>query len=291
MTEIVPLWLVNLLAFITVFSVMTSIGTTITPTVCFDHLRAPLLQFRGLICVLMIVPMIGITMSFAFGLDLAEQVGVVLMVIAPGAPLALRRALNSGADSGFASTLQIVIAILAVPAMPLWVIIGNAILGTQGVADAGAVARQVFLAQLLPLGLGAIVKRVAPVRGPWLGTMLGRAGIVLLAGALVSIVVNVRYSILATHPWPIAAAAATTLAGLSVGHLVGGSSLEVRHSIAIAGAMRNVGLALLIATMNRTPPVVDVVIVSYAITAVLVVTAYIHWWAKIRGDLGASPAR
>jgi hypothetical protein len=42
------------------------------------------------------------------------------MVIAPGAPLALRRALGSGGDAGFAPTLQIAVAILAVPAVPLW---------------------------------------------------------------------------------------------------------------------------------------------------------------------------
>jgi len=195
MAEIVPLWLVNLLSFITVFSVMISIGTTITPSVCYESLHAPLPLVRGLVSVLLIVPVIGIIMSFAFDLDLPEKVGVVLMVIAPGAPLALRRALSSGADSGFAPTLQIVIAILAVPTMPLWVIIGNAILGTQGVADPVAVAEQVFLAQLLPLGLGAVVKRIAPVRGPQLGAMLGRTGIVLLIGVLISIIVNVRYSI------------------------------------------------------------------------------------------------
>jgi hypothetical protein len=41
-------------------------------------------------------------------------------VIAPGAPLALRRALGSGGVAGFAPTLQIAVAILAVPAVPLW---------------------------------------------------------------------------------------------------------------------------------------------------------------------------
>ena len=281
MTEVVPLWLVNLLAFITVFAVMASIGTSIRPSLCLDHLRTPWPLIKGLIGVVVIVPMIGITLSFAFGLDLAEKVGVTLIVISPGAPLALRRALTSGGDSSFAPTLQIVLAVLAVPVVPLWVMIGNAILDTQGVTDVASVAKQVFLAQLLPLGLGAIVRRIAPVRGPWLGTWLGRAGAILLLLALASIIVNVRYSILATHPWPLAAAAITTLVALAFGHLLGGSSPQVRHSIAIAGAMRNVGLALLIATINRTPATVEVIIVSYAITAILLVTAYIRWWANI----------
>jgi BASS family bile acid:Na+ symporter len=281
MVEIIPLWLVNLLSFLTVFSVMTSIGTAITLSVCFQHLRSLSLLTRGLASVLVIVPMIGIVASFICGLNLAEKVGVALIVMAPGAPLALRRALASGADAGFATTLQIVVALLAVVALPLWVIFGNTILGTHGIADAGSVAKQVFMAQLLPLVLGALAKTAAPVRGPRVGTMLGRAGAVLLVVAITSIVVDLPYSVVATHPRPIVVAIATTTAALSVGHLIGGPLPEFRHSIAIAGAMRNVGLALLIATINRTPPTVEVIILSYGIVAILIVTAYILWWTKV----------
>ena len=280
MDEIIPLWLVNVLSFITVFSVMAAIGTTIAPSVSIQHLRSPTLLIRGLINVLVIVPIVGFATTFAFGLSLPEQVGVVLMVIAPGAPLALRRALESGGDAGFAPTLQIAVAILAVPAVPLWVIVGNWILGTHGFVDAAAVARQVFLAQLLPVASGVIVRRVTPVRGAQIGRALGRAGAVLLIVALLSVLVNVRYSILLTHFWPIASAAVTTIVALVAGHLLGNPSPEIRHAIAIAGAMRNVGLALLVATANQTPPMVEVIIISYAITALIIVSVYIVLWNK-----------
>jgi BASS family bile acid:Na+ symporter len=261
--EIIPLWLVDLLSFLTVFSVMMSIGAAITMSACLQHIRSPSLLTRGLASVLVIVPMIGIAASFLFGLDLAEKVGVALIVMAPGAPLALRRALGSGADVGYATTLQVVAALLAMVVLPLWVIISNVVLGTHGVADAVSVAKQVFLAQLLPLVLGVLTKRMAPVRGPRIGTMLGRVGAVLLIVAVTSILVDVPYSILATHPWPIVVAVVATIAALLIGHLVSGPRPEIRHSIAIAGAMRNVGLALLIATINRTPPAVAVIILSY----------------------------
>ena len=275
MIEIIPLWLVNLLSFVTVFSVMTSIGTTIAPGECFEYIRSPRLLIRALIIVLVVVPAIGIAASFAFGLSLPEKVGIILMVIAPGAPLALRRALGSGGDAGFAPTLQIAVAILAVPAVPLWVIIGNSILGTHEIADVAAVARQVFLAQLLPLVVGAVVKRVAPITGSRIGTAFGRAGGVLLIAALASQVVDLHSVILAAHPWPVVVAAVTTIAALLLGRLIGHPAPEVRHAVAIAGALRNVGLALLVATTSRAPPVVQVVIVSYALTAIIIVTAYI----------------
>ena len=288
MDDTIPLWLVNTLAFITVFSVMTAIGTTVTPSECLQHLRSPSLLFRGLISVLLIVPVIGFATTSAFSLTLPEQVGITLMVIAPGAPLALRRALTSGGDAGFAPTLQITIAILAVPAVPLWVLIGNWILGTHGIIDASAVARQVFLAQLLPLAMGAMVKRLAPVIGARIGRVLGRAGVILLMTVLIGILVNVRYSILLMHFWSIASAAIITIAAIAAGHLMGGALPEIRHAMAIAGAMRNVGLALLVASANQVPAVVEVVIISYALTAIIIVSGYIVWWTKKTADKVAS---
>jgi BASS family bile acid:Na+ symporter len=279
MIEIIPLWLVNLLSFTTVFSVMTSIGTTITLAASLHHLRSPALLIRGLLNILVLVPTFGIAASIALDLDLAEKLGVTLIVIAPGAPLALRRALGSGAHADFSPTLQIAVAILAVPVLPLWVAISNAVLGTNGVADPGSVARQVFFAQLLPLALGTIVKRWAPEKGAWIGKVLGRAGAILLIGALISIAADLHYSVLAVHRWPLLVAVLTTVLALFSGHFIGGPLPEVRHSIAIAGSMRNVGLALWIATINQAPATVQVVIISYGITAILVVTVYIRWWA------------
>jgi bile acid:Na+ symporter, BASS family len=278
--DIIPLWLVNALAFITVFSMMTAIGTTVAPSECLQHLRSPFSLFRGLISVLVIVPAIGFATSSAFSLTLPEQVGITLMVIAPGAPLALRRALASGGDAGFAPILQITVAIFAVPAVPLWVLIGNWILGTRGPIDASAVARQVFLAQLLPLAMGAMVKRLAPVIGARIGRVLGRAGAILLLAVIIGILVNVRYSILLVHFWSIASAAIITIAAIAAGHLMGGALPEVRHTMAIAAAMRNVGLALLVASANQTPAVVEVVIISYALTAIIIVSGYAVWWTK-----------
>jgi BASS family bile acid:Na+ symporter len=281
MTDIIPLWLVDVLSFLTVFSVMTAIGTTIAPSECLVHIRSPSLLARGLISVLAIVPMTGIATTFAFGLTLPEKVGVTLMAISPGAPLALRRALASGGDAGFASTLQVAVVILAIPAVPMWVVFGNFVFGTNGYVDPLAIARQVSLAQLLPLVSGAFVKSVAPVGSARVGTVLGRIGTMLLIAAVASVLVDVHYSILLTHFWPIASAAVTTVIAISVGHLLGGPKRETRQAIATAGALRNVGVALLVPITDRVPPVVDVVIISYAITAIIFVTGYIVLYRRV----------
>ena len=286
MVEIIPLWLVNALSFATVFSVMTSIGTTITPGRFLTHIRSPGLLLRGLLCVLGIVPAAGLAAGLAFGLSPAEQVGVALMGIAPGAPLALRRALGSGGDAGFAPTLQITVALLAILAMPIWVSIGNALLGTRGYVNVADVARQVGVAQLLPLGVGALMAAFAPVRAVRIGALLGKIGAVLLIAMILGQVLDMHRLILAARPWTIAAAAATTLAALAAGHFLGGPAPETRHAVAIAGSLRNVGLALLVATANNAKPPVQVAIITYMITAAVIVTIYI----LIRGRMMAPTA-
>ncbi len=290
MDEIIPLWLVNVLAFTTVFSVMAAIGTTIRPNTFLEHIRS-LLLCRGLFNVLAFVPTVGILSSFLFGLSLPEKVGVALMVMAPGAPLALRRALGSGGHAGFGPTLQVAIAILALPALPLWVAIGNWLFGTHGIVDLAAVAKQITLAQLLPLALGAVVRSVAPVWGPRFGIALGRAGAALLVVAIVTEVINLHAIIALARPGPIVVSVVTTLAAIVMGHLLGGTVPAVRHSIAVASALRNVGLALLIAETNKVPPLVQTTIITYAISAIFLVSVYIlvySHWLKQRVQDGAS---
>jgi hypothetical protein len=64
---------VNLPSFVAVFSVMAAIGTTIAPSVSIRHLRSPSQLIRGLINVLVIVPIVGFATTFAFGLSLPNR--------------------------------------------------------------------------------------------------------------------------------------------------------------------------------------------------------------------------
>ena len=282
MVEIIPLWLVNLLSFVTVVLVMTSIGTTVAFTDLLQQLRAPSLLLRGLASVLVLVPAAGFVCAFALGLTLPEKVGVVLMAMAPGAPLALRRVLSSGGDNAYGPALQACVVLCAVPALPIWVAIGNAILGTHGVVEVASVARQVFLAQLLPLALGATARHFAPRRIAVIGRVIGRAGAILLVAALVAQVVDLQQILLAARLKPMLAAAIITLFALLTGRLFGGPLPTVQHAIAISASLRNVGLALLVATSNRTPPIVEEVIITYWLAAFLVVTVYILWRGRRR---------
>ena len=66
-----------------------------------------------------------------------------------------------------------------------------------------------------------------------------------------------------------------TLAALAIGHALGGPSRETRTAVAISSALRNPGLALLVATSNGAPPEVSATIFAYLIWAAVTVTVYV----------------
>jgi hypothetical protein len=68
-----------------------------------------------------------------------------------------------------------------------------------------------------------------------------------------------------------------TLCALLVGQTFAGRDAAVRPAGALAAGMRNPGLALVIATVNKAPPGVAAAIIGYTVGMALVVIAYLRW--------------
>ena len=117
-TGIVPQPLLTAVAAATIFTVMFALGLAIDMRDLRWAWARPWLVARGLVSVLVVVPIVGVAVARALGLSLAAQVGVALMAISPGAPVALRRSLDAGSRQSFAAVLQVLVALLAIVSMP-----------------------------------------------------------------------------------------------------------------------------------------------------------------------------
>ena len=81
---------------------------------------------------------------------------------------------------------------------------------------------------------------------------------------------------IATLGWtPIVVGIVLTLAALACGRAFAGWHAPVWPAGAVATAMRNPGLALVVAAANRTPPAVTAAVFGYALGLALVVTAFV----------------
>ena len=223
------------------------------------------------------VPLLAVLSLKVFGLTGPIAVGIVLMSISPGAPIALRRALDAGSNREFAPALHVAIVVLAVVTVPASVAILDWIFAKDFTVTPWHIGRQVFVAQLLPLMLGAALRAVRAPLAAKLEQPIGRIGNVLLL--IVGVLVLVDFPpIIAAVGWtPTIAGIAMTVCALAVGSAFAWRDAEVRPAAAIAAAMRNPGLALVIATVNRTPFAVTAAVIGYALGLAVTIVVYLQW--------------
>ncbi len=142
-------------------------------------------------------------------------------------------------------------------------------------------AQQVFTAQLLPLSLGLLARRLLPARAAWLDSRLRRLGGVLLIVLLVLALIDIWHVVVGAGLRVILGMALVTSLALMSGHLLGGPEPATRTATAISSAARNPGLALLVATLNAASPAIVATVLAYLVIAALTVIPYVAWRRRV----------
>ena len=269
--------LLTIVAAATVFTVMLTIGLGIVLREFRWVWSNRGLVARGLISVLVAVPVAAVLVARGLALPRLAEIGIVLMAISPGAPVALHRSLEAGGHRSFAPALQMLVALLAVASMPFSIAVLNRLYAGHASISPALVASQVFSAQLLPLGLGLLFRRTAPNLADRIEPWLVRLGGGLLVGLTVLALINVGPIVVEAGLRIALAIAIVTALALLVGHTLGGPGPGTRTAVAISSAARNPGLALLVATLNRAAPEVGATVLVYLVVAGATVLPYAIW--------------
>jgi BASS family bile acid:Na+ symporter len=261
---------------------MFHLGMQVSPSQLRTAWRSPALMLRGIFCSVVAVPVAVIFVARSFDIPRYAEIGMVLMAICPGAPVALRRALGAGGDATFALTLQVSLAILTVVTVPLSIAaLDEVYAGNAGVTPAH-LARQVFLGQLLPLGLGMAARGRFGTKTINFEHLLVVLSTTMLFGLLLLAAVDIWEPVAGTRPPVAFAIVVATACALALGHRLGGPSPATRTALAVACAARNAGLALLVAILNHAEPRVVATILAYLVISALAATPYV-WWRSRRG--------
>jgi bile acid:Na+ symporter, BASS family len=271
----IPETLLTIAAAATVFTVMLTLGCGIVVGEFRWLWRHPGLVARGLFAVLIAVPALAIVVTRAFDLPRAADIGIVLMAISPGAPVALRRSLDAGGHRSFAPGLQILVALLAVVSMPLSIVALNEFYAGQASIAPGDLAKQVFVAQLLPLGLGMFMRRWLPAHTAWLEPKLARLASILIVVLAILAIIDVWQVVVGAGLRIALAIVAVTILALIAGHLMGGPDEATRTAVAISSAARNPGLALLVATLNHAPTEITATVLAYLVVSAFTIVPYV----------------
>lgn len=275
MQDLDPQKLVGTLAFATVFLTLVALGASLRPLRVVEERipRRPLLL--TLAAALAGVPLATLAAASLTGLSGAALAGILLVGISPGAPLALRRSRSAGATSAYPAVLQVSVALLAIVAVPLWILVMDRIYRADAIIDIRELARQVFLSQLLPLACGLALALRAPALAARAAGPMMKAGTVL-AVLLVAAVIAASWQSLASVPWQaLASSAAVAAAAVALGHAAGAPTGETRIAGAVVCTLRNPGIALMVASANAFPPLVKAVILAHVLISAVVLTGYL----------------
>jgi len=273
----IPQWALSASVAVTLFTVMFGLGLGIAPGELRWIWRRPGPMARGLFAVLVAAPALALLVTRSLGLPPLAEVGIMLMAISPGAPVALRRSLDAGGHRAFASSLQITVALLSVVSMPLSIAALDQLYSTEASITPWEVARQVLMAQLLPLGLGIALRQARAPLAARVESHVTRIGTLLLLATVGLVLIDAWEVTLSAGFRVLGAILLITVGALAIGHLLGGHDPALRTAVAISSAARNAGLALLVATQNSAPPRVNAMILAYLLVSMFAIGPYVAW--------------
>jgi BASS family bile acid:Na+ symporter len=222
---------------------------------------------RVLAANLLAVPLVAAALARGAGLAPAAAGAVLLCAIAPGGAFAPVLAGLARADVETSVGLMLVLALSGVATAPA----GVALLGLADVGlGPGTVLQTVLTYQVAPLAVGLTLGTLAPAAARALAPPVGT----LASGALVAVVawlVVLRGHVLvATGLGALGCMAVVVAVSLALGRVTGGR-VPVARAAALCTAVRNLALALLVASLPGAAPGLDAGVLAFA--AVMLATS------------------
>jgi BASS family bile acid:Na+ symporter len=273
--SILSLDVVGFFALLCVFMAMAGLGAGTNPA-RLNLSRPDLWRVAATVALALVaVPLVTLLVARSLDLRSAALVGILLVGISPGAPLALRKSRESGGEAGFSTVLQVTVALLSIVAVPAWIVILGVLYGREAGISLAILAKQVFIAQILPLACGIALAFWTPAFAKRIASPLLRASNILLLVVAVLIVSQVWRALLGEPVHAAIASIVITGSALAMGHWACGPSRETRTAGAVICALRNPGIALLVASANGFPEASKVVILAHVLITAIMLIVYL----------------
>ena len=263
---------IKLILVAAVFATMSAEGMRVTPADLGAVWKHPAKLARGLFAVIVLVPVFALLVTALLAPSRPVALALAFLAAAPLAPFVLTKLAKSGEDFRLAASLHVALAATSIVSAPLVLLVLGRLLGFPTVASPVDIAGRVFVSLLLPFGLGAVVRRLAPHAAERLRKVLEIAGVAVLLGVCALLLVRGRGTLAEFGPRDYVAMALFCVLALAGGHFLAERD-EERSIYALESAARNPGIALLMAT-SSLGPVRGAVILPYLVVFVGVTSLY-----------------
>jgi BASS family bile acid:Na+ symporter len=274
LATLIPLVL-RLSIVLTVFA----LGLGVSPDDVLSLRRRPWHLLRSLTAMNVVMPLVAVGLATALDLKPAVEIALVALSISPVPPLLPRKAVKAGGKPSFAFGLLLAAGLFAIVFIPAALELIGLVFKVPVRLSALSVAKIVGMTVFLPLGAGMAVKVVAPAFAGRVTRPLSLAATVMLFAALIPILFTNWPSIVSLFGnGTVLAFAAFIVAGLAVGHLLGGPDPDDRTVVAYSTASRHPGMALTIAAANfPDQKLVMPAVLLYLLVGAVVTIPYAAW--------------
>lgn len=241
--------------------------------------RRPGRLFRTVLSMNVLMPLIALALAAMFDLHPAVKIALVAISVSPIPPILPNKALKAGGKEDYTIGLLVAAAILSVVFIPITMAIFERITGVSLAMQPGSVAVLVLSTILAPLIVGIIVRTIAPTLADRAAKPAGIiAFVLLLLSALPVLIGMARPMFSLIGDGTILSLAGFALAGLIIGHMLGGPEPDSRRVLALSTASRHPAVALAIAHANFPAQKLAVAAVFlYVILSGILSAPYLKW--------------
>jgi len=244
-------------------------------------LRDPGLLFRSLLAMNVLMPLVAVAIALAFDLNPAVEVALVAMALAPIPPIVPGKEIKAGGSQSYVLRLLAVAALVSIVFVPaIAALLGHAF-GRPAHVAVGTVAKIVATSVLLPLILGSLLRRLAPVFAERIAKPLSTAATVLLVAAFVPVLIKVwpAMAALAGH-FSLVAIVAFVLIGLAIGHLLGGPDPDNRTVLALSTSTRHPAVAMAVLHGDPEADAAMAAVLLVLLVGAVVSVPYVKWRSR-----------
>lgn len=250
------------------------------------HLKAVLRDYgllgRAFLANFIVVPLLGILFArVVFHPSEPIATGILLMAICPGVPfVVMSGGRKKGGSLGLAVELAFLLPLLSVVTVP----ITTSLVLPGSPISANSVILSLVLFQLVPLLIGMLVSARAPEAAARLQRPLMIVVFVVVVALLIVLGGPIARAIGTVYgSLGMLASACIVLASLITGWILGGRERAYRRTLSVGTALRNVGLAALLATSVFGRGDVAAAVATYFIIQIVLATLLGVFYTRTAG--------
>ncbi|MCZ6869199.1 MAG: bile acid:sodium symporter [Gammaproteobacteria bacterium] len=274
--------LIRPLTIITVFGLLLSVGLRVKVGQIVEATRDPALVARSLLANFVLAPLAILGLVLFFNLPTPIAIGMMIMAAAPFAPMAPAFAGIAKGNVPVAAGHMVIYSILAVVVTPvLCRLLFRALPNADAVEfNIVAIIISLLLTVFLPLSIGIAIHSLTPKLAARLSRPVNVSSLVILGVAVVLIFID-RFEALSALEWKVfLAMILSTEISLAIGYALGGPSVSTRRSIGLGTAVRNIGVAILIATGSFADSPALLSVLAYSLIVITLGLAHSVFWGR-----------